>query len=139
MRCIGCVLAVAIGFTTAIAARPLEVEYLLKPDRTIGPPLVGIGVQMNPWLYCAPNWGDVNDTNVKDVERKMIDLAPQHVRIFLELKWWDADMDPKVRESFVRVCRLAARSGASINATLWRGWGGKNTPAVAKRMAEVLQ
>jgi hypothetical protein len=136
-------LACILGFVLATAcvanARQTEVEYLLRPDRAIGPPLVGVGVQMNPWLYCAPNWGDVTDANVKDLERKVIELAPQHVRIFLELKWWDANADPKVRESFVRVCRLAARSGASINATLWRGWGGKNTPQVATRMADVLQ
>jgi hypothetical protein len=120
------------------AAAP-EVDYLVKPDRVISPPLVGVGVEMNPWLYCAPNWGDVNEKNVKDVEQKVRELAPQHVRIFLELKWWDANANPSVRNSFVKVCRLAAQSGATINATLWRGWGGKNTPQVASRMAEILQ
>jgi hypothetical protein len=132
-------LFLAVLLSLAAHAAPREVEFLVQPDRTISPPLVGVGVQMNPWLYCAPNWGDVTDANVKDLERKMINLAPQHVRIFLELKWWDANADPKVRESFVRVCRLAARSGATINATLWRGWGGKNTPQTATRMAQVLQ
>ena len=98
---------------------------------------VGFGVQMNPYLYCAPNWGEVNERNVGDFERKVIDLAPQHVRVFFMQHWFDGRADdismgdPRMAESFIRTCRLAQRAGASINVTHWRGpW-----PEPEKQMA----
>src|SRR4051812_3081590 len=61
------------------------------PDLTItsenlGAPLVGFGAEFNPYLYCHPNWGDVTETNVKDLETKVIALHPQYVRIFMQLE-----------------------------------------------------
>jgi hypothetical protein len=92
-----------------------------------GPELVGFGAEMNPYLYCAPNWGEVNDQNIADFERKVIDLSPQHVRVFFLQQWFDGRADdiskgdPKTAESFIRTCKLAQRAGATINVTHWRG------------------
>src|SRR5438034_1090169 len=70
-----------------------DVHQHHDPDFTvtsevIGPPLVGFGAEMNPYLYCTPNWGEVNETNVKDLEAKVVALHPQHVRIFMMLDWF---------------------------------------------------
>ena len=96
-------------------------------DQPAGPAMVGFGAQMNPYLYSAPNWGDVTEENVKDFERKVIALKPQHVRIFYLQRWFkgEADViskgDPRTAESFIRACQLAQRAGASINVTNWYG------------------
>src|SRR5215212_6722006 len=58
--------------------------FTINP-RTKSAPFVGFGAQFNGWLYCKPNWGNVTEENVKDLEAKLIDLAPQHVRIFVEI------------------------------------------------------
>jgi hypothetical protein len=110
----------------------------------IGPPLVGFGADMNPYLYCHPNWGDVTEANVQDLEAKVIALHPQHVRIFVQLGWFDdvhndeiSRDDPRIRDSFIRTVRLAQRAGATVNLTLW--WGFWKTPeASMKRFAEIL-
>src|SRR2546430_11883554 len=82
---------------------------------------------MNPYLYCPPNWGDVNERNVKDLEEKIIALAPQHVRIFVLPRWWRGQGDTVcndgelIKQSMIRTIRLAQRAGATINLTLWFG------------------
>jgi hypothetical protein len=110
-----------------MAAQPV---FSIHPDQPAGPALVGFGAQMNPYLYCHPNWGPqgVNEQNVKDLERKVIDLAPQHVRIFCLLDWFTpagdtviAKGDPRMNESFLRTVQLAQRAGASVNLTFWYG------------------
>src|SRR3954471_21604693 len=62
---------------------------LTLTSENIGAPLVGFGAEFNPYLYCHPNWGDVTETNVKDLETKVIALHPQYVRIFMQLEWFD--------------------------------------------------
>jgi hypothetical protein len=101
-----------------------------------GPPLVGFGAEMNPYLYCNPNWSDV-EPHVADYEAKVIAIRPQHVRIFVRQEWFDggedrpSKNDPRVGASFVRQCKLAQRAGATINVTAWMGpW-----PEPEKQMA----
>ncbi len=95
-------------------------------DKPAGPPLVGFGVQMNPYLYATPNWPDV-EPRVADFEAKVLALRPQHVRIFFRQEWFDGGADnisrgdARVAESFVRACLLAQRAGATINVSHWRG------------------
>ena len=110
-----------------------SVAYAAEPtftvtDKPAGPPLVGFGVQMNPYLYATPNWpAEVNDANARDYEAKVLALRPQHVRLFYRQEWFSGGQDnvskgdPRMAESFVRQCRLAQRAGASINITHWRG------------------
>ncbi len=114
----------------------------LHPERPLGPPIVGFGAQMNPYMYCRPNAPAVNDATVADLENKIIDLRPQHVRIFCLARWFFPPAqtvnprtkttikpttdpiggdDAAARESFLRTVELAQRAGATINLTLWYG------------------
>src|SRR5256885_16042589 len=81
---------VIICFLASVSAlvRADELRFTVHPNDFTGPPLVGFGAQINPYLYCRPNWGEVSEENVKDYERKVIDLSPQHVRIFCLLEWF---------------------------------------------------
>src|SRR4051812_15154156 len=78
-------------------------------DRTkLAPEFVGFGAQFNGWLYSKPNWGLVTEENVKDLEAKVVDLAPQHVRIFCEINDKSPQKtDSQVHESVMRVVELA--------------------------------
>ena len=128
-------------------------------DQVIGKDFVGFGAEMNPYLYCTPNYGemptilpftvgnnnpyrqglvgfgDVTERNVADLEQKVVQLRPQHVRIFLLLDWWSltgdrgiAKGDPRMVDSLVRTVRLAQRAGATVNLTLWYGKYFKTQP-----------
>lgn len=117
------VLAVIFSFGCAPS-----VSFTVHRDEFIGAPIVGFGAQINPYLYCTPNSGEVTEDNVKDLERKVLDLRPQHVRIFVMPKWWsggEADViakdDPRIRQSMIRTIRLAQDAGASVNLTFWYG------------------
>ena len=116
-------------------------------DEHAGPPLVGFGAQMNPYLYCAPNWKDVEPV-AGDFEAKVLALRPQHVRIFYRQEWFSggrdniSQEDPRVGESFIRACRLAQRAGATINVTHWRGpWPEpeKHMAAFAATLRELIR
>src|SRR5581483_259449 len=121
-----------------------QVQTIDVRSDNLGPPLVGFGADMNPYLYCQPNWGNVTEANAKDLEAKVIALRPKHVRIFLQLNWFDehpndeiSRTDPRVRESCIRTIRLAQRAGATVNLTLWFGFW-KTPEASMKRFAEIL-
>src|SRR2546421_6390416 len=75
--CVLCVLCVLCG--SLFSAESAAGQFVVHLDAPAGPPIVGFGAQLNPYVYCTPNWGDVNEENVKEYERKVIDLAPQHV------------------------------------------------------------
>jgi hypothetical protein len=89
--------------------------------------MVGFGAQMNPYLYATPNWGDVTEVNVRELEAKVVALRPQHVRIFFAAEWWNGKPDgisrddPRMKASFLRTAALAQRAGATINITYWHG------------------
>src|SRR5690349_24924541 len=70
--------------SVASAAEPV----FTVTDKPAGPPLVGFGVEPNPYLYCTPNWADV-EPRVADFEAKVIALHPQHVRIFYRQEWFE--------------------------------------------------
>ena len=72
-----CVLCVLCGFL--LFNDSARGQFVVHPDEPIGPPLVGFGAEMNPYEYCTPNWGVVNEENARDYEKKVIDFAPQHV------------------------------------------------------------
>src|SRR5437762_535177 len=110
---------VALSFLLAFHAH--AADFTLHPDQPIGPPIVGFGAQMNPYLYCTPNWGEVTEANVKEFERKVIELGPQHVRIFCLNEWFQPKAtepvsrgDPRMKASFIRTVELAQRAGATV-------------------------
>src|SRR5436190_9519674 len=127
-----------------IAGCQSTAHFTVTNDSITSAPFVGLGAEFNPYLYCRPNWGDVNEQNVADLVRKIIDLAPQHVRIFMLLQWWTpqgdfeiAKGDPRMVQSFIRTVRLAQRAGASVNITLWYGpWA--NPEDQMRRFVEIL-
>ena len=94
-------------------------DYTIKPTYA-GPPLVGFGAQMNAQAYYGHNWGsgECNASNIRTYEEKVLQLRPQHVRIFVQPEWWSA---PESRNSIIRTCSLAQASGATINLTHWHG------------------
>jgi hypothetical protein len=112
-----------------------QTGFVLYTNQFAGPPLVGYGVEMSPYLT-APSPG-VPVGDLADLERKLKALAPQHVRIFVLPEWWQPGNE-KLRDSFVRTCEMAQAAGATINVTLWHGW--TNDPGgSARQMAHLLQ
>src|SRR2546423_206276 len=95
---------VCLGAVPTFAA-----DFTIHLDRVSADEFVGFGAQFNGWLYCKPNWGEggVNEENVKDLERKMIELGPQHVRIFVEIQPDSRQGDPDVKASVIRTIDLA--------------------------------
>jgi len=110
-------------------------QFTVLTNQFAGPPLVGYGVAISPFLT-APNGGQtVGD--LADLGQKLNTLAPQHVRIFVLTEWWRPGNE-KLRDSFIRTCQMAQAAGATINVTLWQGW--KTNPAqAAQDMAGLLQ
>src|SRR4029078_3832198 len=80
---------------------------------------VGFGAQFNGWVFAPPNTGDggTNEETAKVLEKKLIDLAPQHVRIFVEPNPGFRQDEPEVKASMIRTFQMAQRAGATINAT----------------------
>ena len=131
-------LAFAVVCLFAVAA--FAADFTVHPDQVISEDFVGFGAQFNGWLYCKPNWGEggVNETNVKDLEAKMIELGPQHVRIFVEIQPDSRQgAEPQVKQSVIRTIELAQRCGASVNCTLWHG-PYPDTDAAGKMMADMM-
>jgi len=108
-------------------------EFVVKPGQTVGPAFVGFGAEMNPYLYASPNWDDskfggVTEQNVKDLEKKVIELRPRFVRVFMVPDWREGKPDginkqgePRMWPSFLRTLRLAEKAGATITLTTWYG------------------
>jgi hypothetical protein len=86
-----------------------------------GPPLVGFGAQMNAQAYHGHNWGEgeADESNIADYEHKVLQLRPQHVRVFVQPEWWTGGTDS--RDSVIRTISLAQRAGATVNLTFWHG------------------
>lgn len=130
MYTIDAVKSLAILMLIFITALPMaargatKAEFAVNADRVVGPPFVGFGAQMNPYLFCRPN--DTDEKSAANLERKIIALGPQHVRIFFLNSWAEGKGDafvsfgdPKTYASFVRTAQMAQKAGASINLTLW--------------------
>jgi hypothetical protein len=126
-----CLLPLLVLSSLVSIARAQDVaRFTVHLDEFVGPPLVGFGAQFNPYLYATPNFepdGDVTARNVADLERKLLDLRPQHVRIFFATEWWDGQRDGiarddrRIKDSFLRTAKLAQQCGATINLTYWHG------------------
>jgi hypothetical protein len=97
-------------------------DFTVHPDQPFPYPFVGFGAQFNGWIYAFPNTGvgGVNEESAKILERKIIALRPQHVRIFVEPNGYRQN-EPIVQASMLRTFQLAQRAGATINATHWHG------------------
>lgn len=124
-----------MALTARYEAGAAPSQFTLFTNQFAGPPLVGYGAEMSPFLT-APNAGQpVGD--LADLDKKLKALAPQHVRIYLLSDWWHPGNEAK-RDSFVRTCQMAQAAGATINVTLWYGWQANPTQS-AQDLTHVLQ
>lgn len=111
------------GIILAVACTSRAADFRVTGE-VLSKDFVGFGANISPLVYCAPNWPDeINEGNVQEFEKRVMELKPQHVRIFIKPEWWDSD---KIKEkqkgrSVERVCQLMQRVGASVNLTLWGG------------------
>jgi hypothetical protein len=106
------------------AGQTVSARFDVHTDRIVGPAFVGFGADMNPYLFCRPNW--IGENSAADLQSKIMALAPQHVRIFFLNSWANGVGDkfislgdPTTYQSFLRTARMAQKAGASINLTLW--------------------
>jgi hypothetical protein len=120
MRVISLILLLTLGALPVRVAASADFTIRDEPSAN---EFVGIGAQFNGYLYCPPNTagGGVTEKNVADLERKIVDLQPQHVRVFVEIQPDSRQGDPVVKASVIRTIALAQRAGATVNCTLWHG------------------
>jgi hypothetical protein len=124
-RCAITFIVLALGFAGWSSAQ----RFTVHPDEIVCDGFIGFGAEFSPFVT-APNLGQaVGD--IDDLQRKLIALRPQHVRIFVLTQWW-TQPDPAQKNSFIRTVELAQKAGASVNVTLWYGW--LNDPAAAARV-----
>jgi hypothetical protein len=116
---------VAAALATGCATQPRPDCVVTRDPR--GPPIVGVGACMNPYVHAYPNWpAEVNERNVADFERKVKDVHPQFVRIFFLNSWWEDDTDPVIakhhpgmRQALIRTVRLGQEAGAKVLLQFW--------------------
>ncbi len=130
-----------VTLSLIVATCASAADFSIHPDQPVGPPIVGFGAQMNPYLFCTPN--NIDAASAADYEKKVVALSPQHVRIFCRVAWFDGEHDgisrddPKLPESFLKSCEIAQKAGATINVTFWYGpW--TQPEAQMKRAAELI-
>src|SRR5438067_5251142 len=140
----------AVACLSGCASHPLtrpKADFVVT-DKPIGPPLVGFGACMNPYLYAYPNMPqEISPQQVADLEAKVKELHPQFVRIFFLNSWWERDTDasiakehPGMRQSVLRTIRLAQDAGASVLLQLWYDPQHYEDPQnVAQRFAKAIK
>ena len=93
-------------------------EFQVAPARVLVPDITGSGVQFNQHVFAKIT--DAPAASFPGLEKKVVDLAPQFVRLFYNDK--QATETPDKLESFVRAVKLAQQAGATINIT-WQSGG----------------
>jgi hypothetical protein len=106
----------AVPRNNAAGAHVAGVDFALAPTEVLVDGFAGYGAQFNQHVYSGlSRAAGVSDANVGDMERKVVALAPQFVRLFFNRT---ALTDPDRMASFVRTAQLAQRAGATINVTM---------------------
>src|SRR5688572_28620906 len=114
-------------------------DFTIHRDQPLMESFVGFGAQFNGWVYTFPNTttGGTNPRTAAILERKIMALRPQHVRIFVEPNPGYRQSEPITKASMLRTFQLAQRAGATINATHWHG--PHNPPGTsAQNMVDML-
>jgi len=106
-------------------------QFAVAPTQSIVAGFGGFGAQFNQHLY-ADLSGPV--ANVGDLERKVVALGPQFVRVFFNSTDWNS---PDRTASFVQTVQLAQRTGAQIDVT-WQGGSYAFTAASMPRFADLI-
>lgn len=101
-----------MGATAGGQGKGNAAEFTIGPGS--GPSFAGFGVQFNQNVYASitpPPEGPITD-----LENKVIELAPQFVRLFFNVT--QAQGPNSKLDSFKRAVALAQRAGATINITI---------------------
>ena len=104
-------------------------EFQFAPGRVLVPELTGAGVQFNQHVFAKIT--SAPEESLPGLERKVVALAPQFVRLFYNDK--QATRTPDKLDSFVRSVKLAQRAGATINVT-WQSGGVATAPERERSM-----
>jgi hypothetical protein len=102
-------------------------------SRVLVPSTTGSGAQFNQQVYAAIS--GVPLARFAELERKVMQLEPQFVRIFYNDRQAASARDQL--ESFVLTAELAQRAGATINVT-WQSGGVAQPDQSMRRFADVL-
>jgi hypothetical protein len=95
-------------------------DFQIAPSQVLVPSFAGYGMQFNQHEYADISaQAGVTETNVKDMEQKVVALQPQFVRLFFSPTEF---AQPDRMKSFYRTAELAQRAGATINVTWSGGW-----------------
>lgn len=105
----------------------------VSPARVLVPSTTGAGAQLNQHVYAAISGVPLG--RFAELERKVMRLEPQFVRIFYNDRQAAAARDQL--ESFILVAELAQRAGATINVT-WQSGGVARPDQSMGRFADVL-
>jgi hypothetical protein len=111
----------------------LEAAFDVLPSRVLVASVTGSGAQFNQHVYAVISGVPLG--RFAELERNVIQLEPQFVRIFYNDRQETASRDQL--ESFILAAELAQRAGATINVT-WQSGGVARPDQSMGRFAEVL-
>jgi len=94
-------------------------EFEVLPGQVLVGRLTGCGVQFNQNVFAGITGAE--EGSFPDLERKVLALAPQFVRLFYNDKQANASAPDGTMGSFVRSVQLAQQAGATINITWQSG------------------
>ena len=88
------------------------VDFEVDASLVITENFLGFGTQYNNNLYTTRTYESdgVSEDNLFDLEKKVLELGSQYVRIFFDKKCWDVGT-PEYFSSFVRTVELAQKTG----------------------------
>ena len=94
-----------------IVAPAWSADFVVHGDQPIIDSFQGFGSHCNAWPYCKPNWGTIStNQNIAQLENLFVDLAPQQIRVFVEIQPDSPQQsDPAVKASVIKTIQLARR------------------------------
>lgn len=99
------------------------VDFVVDANKVITDNFLGFGTQYNNNLYTARTYESdgISEENLPDLEKKVVALGSQYVRIFFDKKCWAefSEASAEFKSSFVRTVELAQKTGALVNVTYW--------------------
>lgn len=100
-----------------------QVDFTIDASTIITDNFLGFGTQYNNNLFTSLTAvsDGVTASNLPDLEKKVLALGSQYVRIFFDSKCWETSdkYDPEYMPSFLRTVELAQRTGSLVNVTYW--------------------
>lgn len=118
------------------------IDFVIDTNKVVTENFLGFGTQYNNNLYTTRTYESdgVTEENVKELEKKVIELGSQYVRIFFDRKCWKeaSSYNPEYWPSFLRVLDLAQRTGSIVNITYWHTSMVEDMPRFAQVIKELI-